>query len=161
MAKRRTALADIDAAISRWETRLFRTVTALQKLRKQRKRITNPALMKASDEHRAKYPLGHVHEIKVQGVTVPVPDAQVDDPLPSEPTDDLAIPGFLSRNLPGHGRYHTQADLDAEAKLKAEIEEKKKLKAKGRIAKLKAKQSGETKKMPLSGKAALAYINQG
>jgi hypothetical protein len=37
----------------------------------------------------------------------------------------------------------------------------KKAKAQGRIAKMKAKKSGDTRKMPLSGKAALDLIRNG
>ena len=49
------------------------------------------------------------------------------------------------------------ADPVAE-QIKAEQEATKKQKARGRIEKMKAKQRGDLKKMPLSGKAALEHI---
>jgi len=42
-----------------------------------------------------------------------------------------------------------------------EIESRRRAKARGRIAKLLAKKRGETKRMPLSGKAALEAIRSG
>jgi len=63
--------------------------------------------------------------------------------------DDLSIPGFLQRK---------KLDPVAE-QIAAEQAETKKLKARGRIEKMKAKRSGDLKKMPLSGKAALAAID--
>jgi hypothetical protein len=42
-----------------------------------------------------------------------------------------------------------------------EIETKRRAKSLARIAKLKAKQRGDTNRMPLSGKAALAAIKSG
>jgi hypothetical protein len=52
--------------------------------------------------------------------------------------------------------------LSPEAKLLAdEIETKRRAKSLARIAKLLAKQRGDLKRMPLSGKAALAAIKAG
>jgi hypothetical protein len=69
--------------------------------------------------------------------------------------DDLGIPDFLRRQ----GR--TDADIAAADAIKAEQAAVAKAKAAGRFAKIKAKKSGETRKMPLTGKAALALINEG
>jgi hypothetical protein len=66
------------------------------------------------------------------------------------------IPEFLRRT-----RSEAQAkaiDADAAAKLKAEQAELKKAKARGRIERMKAKQRGDLKRMPLTGKDALAAI---
>jgi hypothetical protein len=64
------------------------------------------------------------------------------------PVIDDEIPGFLKRSRP-----------DAVGQqIAAEIEARHKAKSRGRIAKMKAKQSGETKKMPLEGKDALKAI---
>jgi hypothetical protein len=49
----------------------------------------------------------------------------------------------------------------AELLLQQQIEERRRAKARGRIAKLLAKKRGDTRKMPLSGKAALAAIKAG
>ena len=52
--------------------------------------------------------------------------------------------------------------LTAEALLLQEqIEDRRRAKAKARIAKMLAKKRGHTKRMPLSGKAALAAIRAG
>jgi hypothetical protein len=52
--------------------------------------------------------------------------------------------------------------LSAEAKaLAAELEAKRLLKARARIARLKAKQQGHLGRMPLTGKAALRAIKSG
>jgi hypothetical protein len=85
----------------------------------------------------------------IKGATVPPPDLAIAPPLAKAVVKeiDTSIPSFLRRS----------PDPVAEA-IKAEQAETKRLKASGRIAKLKAKQSGETRKMPLTGKAALAAI---
>jgi hypothetical protein len=45
--------------------------------------------------------------------------------------------------------------------LLAQIEDRRRAKSRARIAKLLAKKRGDLRKMPLSGKAALAAINAG
>jgi hypothetical protein len=45
--------------------------------------------------------------------------------------------------------------------IKAEIDAKKKVKTKARIEKMRLKQAGDLKRMPLTGKAALEFIRQG
>jgi hypothetical protein len=52
-------------------------------------------------------------------------------------------------------------DAEVAARLKKEAAERKRTKALVRIEMLKAKQSGELQRMPLTGKAALDYIKQG
>lgn len=64
------------------------------------------------------------------------------------PIDDLEIPGFLKR---------TKLDPVAQA-IKDEQDELKRTKSRGRIETMKAKQRGDTKRMPLSGRAALEAI---
>ena len=55
-----------------------------------------------------------------------------------------------------------RSPLTAEAKALADgVEAKRKAKSRARIAKLLAQQRGDLKKMPLSGKAALAAIKCG
>ena len=63
------------------------------------------------------------------------------------PEIDTSIPAFLRR----------KPDPVAE-QIAAEQKDLKRRKAQGRIATMKAKKSGETRKMPLTGKAALAAI---
>lgn len=73
---------------------------------------------------------------------------------PPVPASDLDIPVYL-RRAPVHA-----GDEAAIAEITAQMEERQKSKARGRIAKMKAKQSGELGKMPLQGKAALAAIRE-
>ena len=68
-------------------------------------------------------------------------------------TDD-DVPDFLRRKAEGDAK-----DAAARAELLAEQSGRKKNKDRARIEKLKASQAGDTKKMPLSGKAALAAIS--
>lgn len=83
--------------------------------------------------------------------------------------DDLTIPAFLRRK-PGEvprdvteqvaaliGSYHRDRE---EGRVEGLRRERKRLKSLARIAKMKAKKSGELSRMPASGKAALALINR-
>jgi hypothetical protein len=79
----------------------------------------------------------------------PAGNTSVDTTLP----DDGSIPPFLRRTGP------TDADKTAIADLESREAERTKLKTMNRIAKLKAKKSGELSKMPVQGKDALAFIN--
>lgn len=72
-----------------------------------------------------------------------------DAPPPPPPADDLTIPDFLKR------------DVVARMTIEAANAERKRTKAQVRIEKLKAKQSGETRKVPLTGKDALRFIREG
>ena len=121
----------VDEAIRRWQRRLTRAANALAKLERQRRRLGKLATSKPDSKPVA------VHK--------PV------DPVIEHVADQLGIPPFLQR---------AQPSPQAEA-IKAEIAEKKKAKAKARIEKLKAKQRGDLKKMPLTGKAALEAIRNG
>jgi hypothetical protein len=139
MAKKTMTLEHIDYSISRWKTRLKRAMTAIDKLEKQKKRLNKASAKPArgsSDEPAPEKP---------KPVSAPVPPAPV--ALVERAEIDTSIPSFLRRS-PGPV---------AEA-IKVEQAETRRLKAQGRIAKMKAKQSGETRKMPLTGKAALAAI---
>ena len=79
---------------------------------------------------------------------------------PVKPAIDLDIPGFLKRAGPIGNT--TPADLAAIAAIEAEGRATKRItKSRVRIEKLKAKQSGETKKMPLEGRAAIEYLRTG
>ena len=72
--------------------------------------------------------------------------------LVSDP--DLSIPDFLRRGpLP--------KDAVARAEIEAEQAARKAVKTKARIAKMKANLTDETRRMPLTGKAALKRIREG
>lgn len=140
MAKKLT-LEQVSAALARWQTRMRRAVRAIEKLERQRKRLekaaTNPKPMKIA--------------APVAPVQAPAP---VPPPAPVQvvvPEIDTSIPGFLQRKK-----------LDPVAQEIADRQaDTKRRKASGRIAKMKAKKSGELSKMPLTGKAALAAIRAG
>jgi len=70
-----------------------------------------------------------------------------------ETADEPAIPDFLQRKAEGERK-----DAEARAEILAEQEASKRRKASARIGKMKAAKAGDTKRMPLSGKAALAAI---
>lgn len=88
--------------------------------------------------------------VKVAVQARPVEAAAVPSTKPPADTD-TGIPDFLKRD---------KSDPVAD-QIRQEQADLKRAKAKGRIAKMKAKQSGETRKMPLTGKAALEAIRNG
>jgi hypothetical protein len=63
-------------------------------------------------------------------------------------SDESAIPEFLQR----------KSDTEIATELKAQAAERKVTKSRVRVQKMLAKKAGDTKKMPLTGKAALAFI---
>jgi hypothetical protein len=157
MAKKPT-LDRVEILIARNETRLKRTMTALDKLKKQRARLLKTAVKTVAfepDNLAGFHPeQSKAERVKRGAVPVSVP-AHPTGTLPpvNVARDDLGIPDFLRRQ--------TDADVAAAEAIKAEQAATKKAKAQGRIATMKAKKSGETRKMPLTGKAALALINEG
>jgi hypothetical protein len=132
MSKRNT-LEQVEASITRWQSRLRRAANALAKLEKQRKRL---AAKVVSPPKLAKPSLAEA--ITQAIIASPKPVGEI----------DTSIPAFLQRKKP---------DPVAE-QIVAEQKDLKRRKAQGRIATMKAKKSGETRKMPLTGKAALAAI---
>jgi len=159
MAKKPT-LEHVEASIARWKTRLKRAMTTLDKLEKQKKRIAKAAASPprklpeaVADQIAGYHPDQSDAERIKRGALVDKP-AENSAPVapPQKQLDDLGIPDFLRR----------QSNPDPVAEqIREEQAETKRRKAVGRIAKMKAKKSGETKKMPLSGKAALDAIRNG
>jgi hypothetical protein len=92
-------------------------------------------------------PRGHALISDLTTLMPAIQEALVDSKK-AEP--DLGIPDFLNRKLD-----------PVAAQIKSEQEETKRAKARGRIEKMKAKQRGDLKKMPLTGKAALDAIRNG
>ena len=74
-------------------------------------------------------------------------------PAPQTEPDDLGIPEFLRRGI--------EADKAVRAEIEKQNAERKRTKSQVRIEKMKAKQSGATAQMPLTGKAALKFIKEG
>lgn len=132
------------AAIKRWRTRLKRAMTMLDKLERQRRRIEK-ATFRLAKEKGESYPiamtLSRLPDVTVVEVVKDPPVAEI----------DTSIPAFLARKK-----------LDPVAQqIEQEQQDTKRKKSAGRIAKMKAKQSGATRKMPLTGKAALEAIRNG
>jgi hypothetical protein len=133
---KKPTLETVDASIARWQTRLRRAVRAIEKLERQKKR-----LVKAQASPPA----------RPRPVPAKVPAPEIVAPAPAvAPAIDTSIPSFLKRT----------PDPVAE-QIKTEQAETKRRKAAGRIAKMKAKQSGELSRMPLTGRAALDAIRNG
>src|SRR5262245_48232055 len=142
---------------SRREAAIIRLVTLEMQLRKARRSVADYAKPVRSPRRRPAKP-----QASPPVSASPAPAAQV-------PADFTPIPDFLVRkaaHAPGPGA-RAAADamvdvIDRDAQVRAEIEreqaERKTAKARGRIAKMKAQRSGETRRMPLQGKAALAAI---
>jgi hypothetical protein len=152
MAKKPT-IESIDASLARWKTRLKRAVNMIDKLEKQRKRLVKAAGRVSVPA----YPT--VDSEATLGALPPKPEPlavtimrEMAAPVEPAKPDDGGIPDFLRR----------KSDPDQVAEqIRQEQAETKRRKAVGRIATMKAKKAGETRKMPLSGKAALAAIRNG
>ena len=182
MARRQKTIAEIDASIKRWNTRLARAMTALAKLTAQRKRAVKAAQRPPVTMIAIATPLGDAEIVPGERVTFPVAAVEVFEAdnvagyhpgqgnaeriargaLPKT-ADEKAAAVLGDLDIPDFLRRETARKLDkVEAELiKAETETKRLAKSRGRIAKMKAKKAGDTKKMPLSGKAALDHIRNG
>lgn len=149
-------LQSIEAGLTRWHRRLTRAANAIKRLEAKRRRLlAASAKPKALPAPKAPLALSGPREPEPSPspAVLPAPAAPAPKALaPPAKADDLEIPGFLRRSS------LTEADMQAAQAVADEISERNKLKAKGQAAKRKARDSGETKKMPLSGKAALAAI---
>lgn len=158
MTKREKRLRDLRRTIASWETRreaairtLVRSETQLPLLRKRAARMVG-LLLKAGTPVEPT-----ITDEMIRTELLPGLMAVGDKPAPEE--DDL--PEFLDRT----GK---DKDDEARAEIKAEQEADKKRKAERRIAKLKISQetkhaelTGQRRKMPLTGKEALAAIRAG
>jgi len=145
MAKKQTP-QQIETSLSHWKTRLRRAVTMIDKLERQQKRLVKAAARPARglpDEPAPEKP---------SPVSAPVPPAPVAQVERVE--IDTAIPDFLRRGMAAQKAVdQVIADQLRETQAATKL-----AKSRGRIATMKAKKSGETRKMPLTGKAAPAVI---
>lgn len=136
-------LESVNFHLKRLHSQLKRTVNAIDKYDRLRRRMVT-GKVKVAPPPAAKVKL----------------DFETPAPFPV-PLDDT-IPAILDRRSQAtkdadRGRL---LDLNAAEEIKAKQAVLKKQKAAGRIAKMKATQSGKTRRMPLQGKAALDFINQ-
>jgi hypothetical protein len=175
MAKRTKTIADLEADEKRWKTRMKRAFTALDRIDGQKRRL----LAKIGAPPPKTKPMIAVQR-HVTMIGIAAPDRPAPDPVP-EPViapaapavaadDGFDIPGFLrrARGTPADQAEAAQRKAEREDNdrktadaIRAEQEATKKLKARGRIEKMKAKKAGDTKRMPLTGKAALDMIRNG
>jgi|SRR5215472_3504206 len=147
--KRHAQLEHINQRIARQHSRLFRVANVLDKLVKAARRVEKA--IDAELQEKADEAARAVKRLKVaqaappasEPVTAPVARLPVDDPL------DIRNQQWATRG---------DADKKAEAEILAEQAAGKKKKTMARIDKLKADKAGDRKKMPLTGKAALAAI---
>jgi hypothetical protein len=188
MAKKPETIAHLDLAIARWETRLKVAMTKLSKLKLKRKAlarriaevdralsptpgfdvtaelgkltITRPIWTRAEISDR---------DLKAakEAVAKPAENSAAVAPAPKQP-EDLSIPDFLRRGQAAQKAANDAADAADQRlndllianEIREEQANRKTAKARGRIATMKAKQAGDTKKMPLTGKAALAALRE-
>lgn len=146
MAKKQVTLEQVTTAITRWQSKMLRAVRMIEKLEKQRKRIERAAARPPRVPPR---PRAHAEIANLAETLGPaIQEAAQDAGLKS---DDLGIPTFLQRKK-----------LDPVAQQIADEQaDLKRRKSAGRIATMKAKKAGDTRKMPLTGKAALDAIRNG
>jgi len=173
MAKRQVTIADLDAEERRWKTRMKRAFNKLDEIDGKKRRL----LAKIGAPPPKTKPM--IADIKPQrhvtmiGIAAPAVEPEVQDAVEivaAVADDGFDIPGFLRR---AKGTAADQAEAqrrkaereDGDRKvadaIKAEAEAKRVAKARGRIATMKAKKAGDTKRMPLTGKAALDMIRNG
>jgi hypothetical protein len=160
MAKR--TIEHLDMLIARNERRLKLTMTNLDKLKKERRRLAAKALVASVID-----PM--IEALKPEKVVVFEPEPVISDArltdaagtvlrdMAAPVADDIGIPDFLKRGIAAQ----KAVDAVIADQIREEQATTKKAKASGRIAKMKAKKSGDTRKMPLSGKAALDLIRNG
>lgn len=134
----RKTLEQVDTLLARWHTRLKRATNAIDKLQKQRKRLAKAPKMTEAEQ------IAEPVLRQIAGIPKPEPDAKL--------VPDTSIPAFLRRPIP------SAADATAAAEIRAEQSAAKKAKAHGRAAKRAADKSGERRRMPLTGRAALDAI---
>ena len=142
------------AAIKRWERRATRAISTLARLTKQRSRLQRLAALPAG-----RWLVEPAPALPAPSPAVDLPQAAIDAAvvaaLPASVADDFDgkrdMPGFLRRS------ERDQADIAA---AKAERDDRGKRKRQGQEATRKARRSGATRAMPLTGKAALAAIRE-
>lgn len=155
-SKKQITVEQIDAQLAKWMGTIIRATRTIERLQRMRKRAVKKASAPTPIEAA---PILKQAETMQANMTAQLPpkapaesvERPAEKPAPTPPADDLAIPGFLKR-----GKEAPETE-----QLRAELAEHKRLKTAGRIAKMKAKASGETRKMPLTGRAALAAIRNG
>jgi hypothetical protein len=140
-------LAKVEADIVRWQRRVRRAVNAVTRLGKQKDRLLKRIATVVP-----------VTAPRTEPVVTPAPKPPTPAvaPAAAASADRLDIPGFLQRTAEGKAK-----DDAAAAQIKADQAETAKRRKAGQDTRRKATNRGETRKMPLTGKAALAAIRAG
>jgi hypothetical protein len=140
-------LVKTDRLIERLRRRLKRTINALIKAERKRKRLTTkPAAPKPTPE-----------EARLDQLA-----AEYEPPVEAPKTaEDLTIPTFLIRDRATEEAAGRERDRIAAEAIRQEQAERKKTRATISREENKAKQAGVTKRFPLEGKAALDAIAKG
>jgi len=189
MAKKPETIDHLDLAIARWETRLKVAMTKLSKLKLKRKALARriaevdralsppPGFMELAGAGIVRRVVKPVHVVHVPSdpvvptvarvVVKPPENSDAVAPAPKQP-EDLSIPDFLQRGQAAQKAANDAADAADQRlndllianEIREEQANRKTAKARGRIATMKAKQAGDTKRMPLTGKAALAALRE-
>jgi hypothetical protein len=145
------------AAMARALGRLTKTQRALAR---SQKRVNQERL--TSTTHNAGPTASAVPALIEAVGCKPVEPTVLDDGIPDEfrrkPGDTAQAPPPPEQRLTGRWFEANPEDDAARAALAQQVAEHKKQKAQGRAAKRNAIARGDTKKMPLSGKAALEFI---
>jgi hypothetical protein len=152
-----TKLAKAQADLKRWLTRLKRAATMVDKLQSKIVRL-NRKIGAAQFSGIKSAGLGSPgrSETKMAAPAVAQAPPPCTEVIPGDA--DLAPPSDLS--IPAQFLRGKDKDDAARAEITAQLEAKKTVKAKASKAKSIAKAKGDLRKMPLTGKAALAYIAQ-
>jgi hypothetical protein len=174
MTKREKRLRDLRNKIARYEAtreaaikQLVRTVTELPKLRKEEARLSSSLLRRPVPDasvlkHPVARPADHVAEDRgaPDDAPIPVEDDTSNEVLVDDPNgrgDGFDIPAEFRRTSAGADK-----DAEARAQIQAEQAAEKKRKDALRIKKLRIAQeikhaelTGQRRKMPLTGRAAL------
>lgn len=146
-----TELDSVRAAIKRWRTRAKRAHTMLDKLERKAARLEKKTSIHIDDLHKSDHPIAKANAESWRQIgKTSKPAATGND-----------IPAFLDRRK----KEAEAKDKATAAAIVAEQTERKKAAAKikreVRAEVRQAKLTGQLKRMPLTGKAALEFIKQG
>lgn len=155
--KKQITVEQIDERITRWQGKLKRAVNTIERLQRMRKRALKkaaavdlaiaPPLAKAVKPKPEPLAVTLFKEMAAEGAAESA-ERPAAPGVQAPAAIDTTLPDFLRRDR----------DTPEAAQIRAEQAERKSRKNAGRIATMKAKARGDLKKMPLTGRAAMAAI---
>ena len=144
-------LTQIESRLKKWKSKAKRAANAIDKLERQRRRLDRKIIR--DNALRQEQRPTTVTDV----ISVPQTSAGYAKEYPPMPLAD--IPGFLERSK--------ERDAAIKAEVQAEVDSRKQAKAEQAVERRKIKKevldadlAGKRRKMPLSGKAALAAIRR-